>query len=207
MSAGRNVPPEAAAMMKGLTMSMDGSIWVAKDVPGASEYMAFQKAGLERDMAAAAMGASGMNIPGMEKLMKAMSGAEGLAYLTEMTMTIDGTGQMADMMKQMGADEDHEQGELHQQRPRSRTISSRCPTVTRSSSSSAARPIMPRMNRQHAPRGPCGRLVRFDAPAQAPASRSNRRRRCRAWSPKSRPPTRTSRTTSSRPPSSSRTTS
>jgi hypothetical protein len=100
--AGANVPPEAAAMMKGLKMNMDGSIWLAKDVPGASEYMAFQKAAAGGDMAAAAMGAAGMSIPGMEKLMKAMSGAEGLAYLTEVTMTIDGTGQMADMMKQMG---------------------------------------------------------------------------------------------------------
>ena len=34
--------------------------------------------------------------------MKAMSSASGLAYLTEMTMTIEGTGQMAEMMKQMG---------------------------------------------------------------------------------------------------------
>ena len=100
--SGPQMPPEAAAMMQGLKMNMAGSIWVAKDVPGGSEYMAFQKAASSSDTAAAAMGATGMSIPGMDKLMKAMSGASGLAYLSEVTMTIDGTGQMADMMKQMG---------------------------------------------------------------------------------------------------------
>jgi hypothetical protein len=52
---------------------------------------------------AAASGASGVNIPGMDKVMKAMSSLDGMSYLTEMTMTVEGTGQMADMMKQMGA--------------------------------------------------------------------------------------------------------
>jgi len=35
--------------------------------------------------------------------MKAMADLQGLAYLTEMTINIEGTGQMADMMRQMGA--------------------------------------------------------------------------------------------------------
>ena len=50
-----------------------------------------------------AMGASGMSMPGMDKMMKAMQGVNGLPVLTEMDMTIEGTGQMADMMRQMGA--------------------------------------------------------------------------------------------------------
>jgi hypothetical protein len=100
---GQQVPPEAAAMMQGVTMVMEGSMWVAKDVPGAAEYLAFQKAAASGEMAAAAMGASGVNIPGMEKLMKAMSAVQGVTYLTEMTINIEGTGQIAEMMKQMGA--------------------------------------------------------------------------------------------------------
>jgi hypothetical protein len=99
---GGQMPPEAAAAMQGVKMNMAGSIWVAKDVPGASEYMAFQKAAAGSDLLQAAMGATGMNIPGMDKMMKAMSAASGMAYLTEMTMTIEGTGQIAEMMKQMG---------------------------------------------------------------------------------------------------------
>ena len=35
--------------------------------------------------------------------MKAMSAVQGLTYLTEMTINIEGTGQIAEMMKQMGA--------------------------------------------------------------------------------------------------------
>ena len=101
--SGRQVPPEAAAMMQGVTMLMEGSMWVAKDVPGAAEYLAFQKSAASSEMAAAAMGASGVNVPGMEKLVKAMSAVQGLTYLTEMTINIEGSGQLADMMKQMGA--------------------------------------------------------------------------------------------------------
>jgi len=100
---GQQVPPEAAAMMQGVTMLMEGSMWVAKDVPGAAEYLAFQKSAASSEMAAAAMGASGVNVPGMEKLVKAMSAVQGLTYLTEMTINIEGTGQIAEMMKQMGA--------------------------------------------------------------------------------------------------------
>ena len=99
---GPQVPPEAAAMMQGMKMIMSGSMWVAKDAPGVGEWLAFQKAATGGDMVAAAMGASGMRVPGMEKLMKAMASVEGLTYLTEMTMSVEGSGQMADMMRQMG---------------------------------------------------------------------------------------------------------
>jgi hypothetical protein len=100
---GAKVPPEAAAMMQGVTMIMNGSMWVAKEAPGAAEYLAFQKAAAANARAAATMGASGVSIPGMEKLAKAMAEVQGVTYLTEMTINIEGTGQMADMMRQMGA--------------------------------------------------------------------------------------------------------
>jgi hypothetical protein len=99
---GSQMPPEAAAMMQGMMLMMQGSIWVAKDAPGLADYTAFQKAAASGDMAAATLGASGINIPGMDKLMKAMSSVQGLAYLTEMTINIEGTGQIAEMMRQMG---------------------------------------------------------------------------------------------------------
>ena len=99
---GAQAPPEAAAMLQGLTMKMAGSLWVAKEVPGAAEYIAYQKAAATSDMAAAAASAAGISMPGMEKMVKAMGSIDGLAYLTEMDMTVEGTGQIADMMKQMG---------------------------------------------------------------------------------------------------------
>jgi hypothetical protein len=101
-ASGPNVRPEAAAMMKDVVMRMNGSMWVARDAPGSAEYRAFQKAMVESPLGSAAMGATGFSMPGMDKMMKAMTDVDGIAYLTEMTMTVDGTGQMADMMRKMG---------------------------------------------------------------------------------------------------------
>lgn len=100
---GAQAPPEAAAMLQGIKMNVAGSMWVSKEVPGGAEYVAFQKAAATSELTAAAMGAAGMSMPGMEKMIKAMGSVDGLAYLTEMTMTVEGSGQIADMMKQMGA--------------------------------------------------------------------------------------------------------
>ena len=99
---GPKLPPEAVAMMKGLSMVMKGSMWVTKDAPGAAEYLAYNKALASADLASAAAGMSGINMPGLDKMTKAMASVNGLAYLTEMTMKIEGTGQMAEMMRQMG---------------------------------------------------------------------------------------------------------
>lgn len=102
---GGQMPPEAAEMMKDLHIVMKGSIWVAKskDLPGGAEYIAFQSAMAKSGMAASAVKMTGVNIPGMDKMMKAMSSMEGMPYLTVMNMTIEGSGEMADMMRQMGA--------------------------------------------------------------------------------------------------------
>jgi hypothetical protein len=102
MGGGAQMPPEAASMMQGIKMVMSGSMWVAKDVPGATEYLAFQKAMASSDMASAASSMTGVKVPGMDKMMKAMAGMNGLTYMTEMTMTMEGEGQLADMMRQMG---------------------------------------------------------------------------------------------------------
>jgi hypothetical protein len=102
MSGQPQMPPEAAAMMKDVRMIMKGSMWVATEVPGAAEYIAFQKAAGASDLSSVIAGASGVSIPGMGRMMKAMGNLNGMSYLTEMTMTAEGTGQMAEMMQQMG---------------------------------------------------------------------------------------------------------
>jgi len=99
---GAQVPPEVSAMMKDMKMNMVGSMWVAKDVPGAAEYIAFQKAAAAGNLGAAMAAAAGMKMPGMEKMTQAMASMNGMTYLTEMSMTVEGSGQMADMMRQMG---------------------------------------------------------------------------------------------------------
>ncbi|HEY2431245.1 MAG TPA: hypothetical protein VGI12_01130 [Vicinamibacterales bacterium] len=107
---GAQVPPEAAAAMQGVTMIMKGSMWVAKEAPGAAEYAAYQKAMSGADLAGAAMGATGVSLPGMERMAKAMATVQGVPVLTEVTMTIeagpgasDNARQMAAMMAGMGA--------------------------------------------------------------------------------------------------------
>jgi hypothetical protein len=101
--AGAKAPPEAAAMLQGMKMNIAGSLWVAKDVPGAAEYIAYQKAAATSEITAAAASAAGIAVPGMDKMVKAMGSIDGLPYLNEMTMKVEGTGQMAEMLKQMGA--------------------------------------------------------------------------------------------------------
>jgi hypothetical protein len=102
---GGQMPAEAAEMMKDVVMVMKGSVWVAKDAPGIAEYRAYQKAMSSAELASVAMGASGLNMPGAEKLAKAMQDIDGIAVLTEVGMTISGgNGQMAEMMKQMMGD-------------------------------------------------------------------------------------------------------
>jgi hypothetical protein len=107
---GGQVPPEAVAAMQGISMVMKGSMWVAKDAPGAAEYAAYQRALASGDLAGAAMGASGMNLPGMEKMAKAMASVQGMPVLTEVSMSIEAGAnaseqarQMAQMISGMGA--------------------------------------------------------------------------------------------------------
>lgn len=105
-NAGRGnaqMPPEAAQMMQDLKMVMTGSIWIAKSGPGVAEFAAYQKASADANMASAVSAAMGGSSNGLDKIMAASTSAQGMPYLTEMTMNIEGTGQIADMMKQMGA--------------------------------------------------------------------------------------------------------
>ena len=102
ISPGGSMPPEAADMMKAIAMSMNGSMWVAKDVPGAADYVAFQKAAAASDLASLVYGAAGLPMPGVDRMLKAIGSVSGVPYLIEMTMSIQGAGQMAEMMPQAG---------------------------------------------------------------------------------------------------------
>jgi hypothetical protein len=96
------VPPEAAKMMEGVKMMMNGSIWIAKDAPGAGEFTAFNKAALDSNLLGAVTGMQAGQSGGLDKLMEASAKAPGLPYLTEISMTYEGAGPMVEAMKQMG---------------------------------------------------------------------------------------------------------
>lgn len=104
MGASGQMPPEAAEMMKGVKMVANGVTCVATEGKGVPEFIAFQKAAIQAGLLSAVMGTppSGKPGGGMEKLMAAAASAPGLPYVTEITMTFEGTGPMVDMMKQMG---------------------------------------------------------------------------------------------------------
>lgn len=99
---GQGLPPEAAAMMQGVEMVMNGSIWIAAAAPGAAEFAAFNKAALASNLIGAVTGMASKPGGGFDKLMEAAAAAPGLPYLTEITMTMEGTGPMVEAMKQMG---------------------------------------------------------------------------------------------------------
>lgn len=104
MAGGSQVPPDAAAMMKDVRIVMNGNSCIAKGGPGAEEYIAFQKAATAAALDAVLKGGlPGQQMQGFDKLFTATSSAPGLAYLTEIMMTVEGSGPMVDMLKQMGA--------------------------------------------------------------------------------------------------------
>lgn len=106
MGGQAQVPPEAAAMMKDVKMVMNGSVWLAKNVPGAAEFIAFNKLALASGLLPAVSGLVEMKPGqwgGLDKLMAASASAPGLPYLTEVMLTFEGSSQMADVLKQMGS--------------------------------------------------------------------------------------------------------
>lgn len=102
MAASGQAPPEAAAMMQDVKMVMSGSVWIAPGGAGVADYTRFQKAAAGSSLLGALTGMVPGQGGGMDKLMAAAASAPGLPYLTEMTMTFQGTGPMVEMMKKMG---------------------------------------------------------------------------------------------------------
>ncbi|HVL65983.1 MAG TPA: hypothetical protein VM364_01845 [Vicinamibacterales bacterium] len=100
---GGQMPPEAAAMMKGVKMVMNGSMWVAKNGPGAAEFTAFNKAAIQSNLLSAISGMPAGQPGGMDKVMAAVAAAPGIPYLMEVTMTFEGSGPIVQAMQQMGA--------------------------------------------------------------------------------------------------------
>jgi hypothetical protein len=96
------MPAEAAEMMKTIRLAMNGSMWVAKSGPGVAEYMAFQAAATKGEMLSMMTAIPGLSGSGLDRLMGAFANAGGMPYLTELTMTIQGNDQIAEVMKQQG---------------------------------------------------------------------------------------------------------
>lgn len=102
MGMGGQMPPEAAAMMKDVHMTVAGSTWIATSGPGTADYIALQKAAVAAQMGSVMTG-MGQQKGGFDKLLAAAASAPGLPYLSEITTGFAGTGPMVQMMQKMGA--------------------------------------------------------------------------------------------------------
>jgi hypothetical protein len=84
-----------------ITLRMTGSAWVAKDGVGVAEFKAAQKAFSDAGMSTSPMAQGPQGKP-MAALDRTLSDA-GVTMEQELQTTMEGTGQMAQMMSQMGS--------------------------------------------------------------------------------------------------------
>jgi hypothetical protein len=83
-----------------LTMKATGAVWMAKDGPGVAEYKSAQKVLAGTGLSISPFG-QGPSVKGMLEVGKALADA-GITMEQEIHMTMEGTGQVAQMMGQMG---------------------------------------------------------------------------------------------------------
>jgi hypothetical protein len=83
-----------------LTMALSGVVWIAKDMPGATEYMAFSKAAAAAGLMSASF-AQGPQVQGLARLQAALTEI-GIPLEQEMRLKVTGTGQMAQAMAESG---------------------------------------------------------------------------------------------------------
>jgi hypothetical protein len=83
-----------------IVMRMSGPAWIAKDGAGVAEFRAAQKAFSDIGMSTSVL-AQGPQAKGMAELTKVL-GEAGVVMEQENQMTMEGTGQVAQMMSQMG---------------------------------------------------------------------------------------------------------
>ncbi|HEY3383704.1 MAG TPA: hypothetical protein VGK32_18220 [Vicinamibacterales bacterium] len=83
-----------------VTMNMGGTAWTAKSAPGVADMKTFYKAAADAGMMVSGLGQGpqGKALSEAQKLL----GQNGISYEQELKITIEGTGQMAAMMSQMG---------------------------------------------------------------------------------------------------------
>lgn len=83
-----------------ITMRMTGTMWISDKGPGVEEYKALSRAAAESGFSTSFM-AQGPTMKGMVEMQKTMAEA-GIPMSQEFQMSLEGTGQAAAMMAQMG---------------------------------------------------------------------------------------------------------
>jgi hypothetical protein len=88
-----------------MTVTLQGPMWVVKDAPGTSDYMAFYKGAVEKGWIfsdpRAAKGSPGQ-AKAIAEMHRQLASTGGVPYETEMAVSITGEGPMAAVMARMG---------------------------------------------------------------------------------------------------------
>lgn len=88
-----------------LTVTLSGPVWIVKNAPGAADYANFYKQAAEKGFIfsdpRAAKGSPGQ-AKAITEMHRKLAEIGGIAYETEMTIKMDGSGPMAGLMAKMG---------------------------------------------------------------------------------------------------------
>ena len=88
-----------------MTVNLTGPVWIVKGGPGSADWVNFYKQAADKGFMFGDPRAAKAN-PGQAKAMaemyRKMADAGGIAYETEMTMKMEGSGPMAALMAKMG---------------------------------------------------------------------------------------------------------
>ncbi len=100
--ASSELAKQLSEMLKDVRMVVEGSVCATQSGPAAAEYMAFQKAAAEANLSGLFAGMFGnQSSGGTDKVLAALGSIPGLPHLTEMTTSIEGSGPMVPMLKQL----------------------------------------------------------------------------------------------------------
>ncbi|MEO8258268.1 MAG: hypothetical protein ABI868_13050 [Acidobacteriota bacterium] len=95
------MPKEALEMLQGAKMVTKGVVWVAKSAPGAAEYAAYMKAAMAANLLSPPVTGGGPAQGNLDQAMRLFGQADGIAYLSEAELSLEGNAPILEMLKQM----------------------------------------------------------------------------------------------------------
>ena len=95
------MPKEALEMLKGAKMITKGVVWVSKNAPGAAEYSAYMKAATAANLASPTVAGLGPAQGNLDQAMRLFGRADGIAYLSETDLSLEGNAPILEMLKQL----------------------------------------------------------------------------------------------------------
>jgi hypothetical protein len=95
------MPKEALEMLKGAKVVTKGVIWVAKSAPGAVEYAAYTKAAMAANLTMPTVSGLGPAQGNLDQVMRLFGRADGIAYLSEVDVSLEGNAPILEMLKQL----------------------------------------------------------------------------------------------------------